>query len=285
MALTWVAGPICGATLQPYFGICSEQCRSRWGRRRPFILWGGLIAIVSLLGLAWAEGITAAVWKLGILPEHSFVQITALIAVFFIFTLNVAIQPIQGGLRALVVDVCPREQLELANAWVGRLTSISNVLSYLAAFEDLSRWIPWLGGSQFRILCVLTSITLILSLMLTCLTVREERLRVDTEADKERETVAERLWYLCTAFPRLPRQVRRVCLVQFFSWMGWFPFLYYITLYGFLSTRTGSSLISSFAGTLETSVSLSWFRECYAKQAKQAQISNAHMVQVTRRVV
>jgi solute carrier family 45 protein 1/2/4 len=46
LALVWIAGPLSGVLVQPYVGLKSDNCRIRWGRRRPFIVAG----ISSLFG-------------------------------------------------------------------------------------------------------------------------------------------------------------------------------------------------------------------------------------------
>jgi solute carrier family 45 protein 1/2/4 len=57
MALVWIAGPMSGALVQPYVGILSDNCRSSWGRRTPFMIAGSVATIASLLALAWAREI------------------------------------------------------------------------------------------------------------------------------------------------------------------------------------------------------------------------------------
>ncbi len=54
MALVWIAGPLSGALVQPYVGILSDNCRSSWGKRTPFMVAGSVATIFSLLALAWA---------------------------------------------------------------------------------------------------------------------------------------------------------------------------------------------------------------------------------------
>jgi hypothetical protein len=36
--MAWLISPILGFFLQPIFGMWSDTCKCRWGRRRPFIL-------------------------------------------------------------------------------------------------------------------------------------------------------------------------------------------------------------------------------------------------------
>lgn len=57
MALVWIAGPLSGALVQPYVGILSDNCRSPWGKRTPFMIAGSTATIISLLALAWAREI------------------------------------------------------------------------------------------------------------------------------------------------------------------------------------------------------------------------------------
>ena len=57
MALVWIAGPLSGALVQPYVGILSDNCRSPWGKRTPFMVAGSVATIVSLLALSWAREI------------------------------------------------------------------------------------------------------------------------------------------------------------------------------------------------------------------------------------
>lgn len=263
LALVWTAGPIAGMTLQPYFGICSDQCRSSWGRRRPFIAGGAIAAVCCLLSLASVKLLAHTLFRLfaddctywdhdyrspvpndgcyhGREKEATAVETTIAVclAVSLIVALNVAIQPLQGGLRALLADSCPREQQATANAVAGAVISAINILSYGMGFLDLTNIAPLrdLGGdSQFGILCVGTSIVLAVSVAITCLTaVERQPVEVGGEdclQEDTHSTVWSRLRYLITSFPRLPQQVQQVYKVQFLSWMGWFPFLYYISTY------------------------------------------------------
>lgn len=59
-ALAWLAGPVAGTFAQPYAGLRSDECLLSWGKRRPFILGGGMAIIVSLLSLAWAPDLMSA---------------------------------------------------------------------------------------------------------------------------------------------------------------------------------------------------------------------------------
>ena len=164
-------------------------------------------------------------------------------AILGMTALNASIQPLQGGLRALLVDASPPPQLAAANAWASRLTSVANVLGYLAGFLDLSgpssSSSSLIGGSQFRVLCVLCAVAIVATASLTCAAVSEtpsaEPAAVPAGGEATMRRVLSQLGYIYSRFRRLPSMARRVCYVQFCAWLAWAPYLFYIALYVFLS--------------------------------------------------
>ena len=47
--------------MQPVVGVLADSSRSKWGRRRPFMIGGALIVGVCLLVLGWTEEIVSLV--------------------------------------------------------------------------------------------------------------------------------------------------------------------------------------------------------------------------------
>lgn len=93
MALVWIAGPLSGALVQPYVGILSDNCRSSWGKRTPFMVFGGLATIISLLALAWVREIVGGILGLfGTSRDSEGMKITTIvIAVGFVYILDFSI--------------------------------------------------------------------------------------------------------------------------------------------------------------------------------------------------
>ncbi|RDW87905.1 MFS general substrate transporter-43 [Coleophoma crateriformis] len=233
MSLVWLAGPVSGAVLQPYFCLCSDECESKWGRRRPYIMGGSAAIIMCLLGQAWAQELTSAVTCLvgGDHQSKLVANVTAAMAVLLVIALNIAIQPVQGCLRAFIVDSCPKDQQDTANAWAGRIISIANVSSYFCGSIDLPSSLPFLGHTQFQVLCSITSIWLAISIAITCWMTKDPPIIRNKTGMANDEGLLRKLGRLITSFRQLPLQVQRVCAVQFFAWMGWFPFLFYMDVY------------------------------------------------------
>lgn len=93
MALVWIAGPLSGTLVQPYVGMLSDSCRSPWGKRTPFMVFGGLATMVSLMALAWVKEMVGGFLHLfGADAESAAVKNTIIcVAVLFIYILDFSI--------------------------------------------------------------------------------------------------------------------------------------------------------------------------------------------------
>jgi solute carrier family 45 protein 1/2/4 len=232
LALVWIAGPLSGALVQPYVGMKSDNCRISWGRRRPFIIGGAAATILSLMTLAWAREIMTAFLSLFGADAESYGVKTAVMvfAILFVYVLDFAINVIQAAIRAYIVDVAPTHQQESANAWMIRASGVGNILGYLAGNANLPKYLPWLGDSQFKGLCAIASFVMALTVAISCLTVSERDPKYAGPVTQQ-EGLINFFRSLGSSVRTLPVQIKRVCQVQFFAWIGWFPFLFYITTY------------------------------------------------------
>src|SRR3989338_4603801 len=48
-----LAGPLSGLIFQPICGVISDEATFRWGRRRPFILFGTIFGLIGMLLFAY----------------------------------------------------------------------------------------------------------------------------------------------------------------------------------------------------------------------------------------
>jgi solute carrier family 45, member 1/2/4 len=56
-SLVWIAGPLSGLIMQPIVGVIADRSKSRYGRRRPFMIMGSLIVAACLIVLGWTKEI------------------------------------------------------------------------------------------------------------------------------------------------------------------------------------------------------------------------------------
>ena len=137
----------------------------------------------------------------------------------------------QAGIRAFIVDNAPPHQQEDANAWASRLTGVGNILGYIFGYIDLPRYLPIFGGTQFKVLCALASLSLIGTLAISCLYIKERDPRLDGPPKGGDDGIISFFKQVLKSVRHLPPQIARVCEVQVAAWIGWFPFLFYATTY------------------------------------------------------
>ncbi|KIP07007.1 hypothetical protein PHLGIDRAFT_13479 [Phlebiopsis gigantea 11061_1 CR5-6] len=226
-SLVWLAGPISGLIAQPVIGAISDASRSKY-RRRYWVVLSTAVLVVSTFTLAYCQDLAALFVDMVGAGKGSWdpewkkdVKNTAIaLAVFSFYLLDFALNALQASLRNLLLDVTPPEQLNAANAWHSKMTNAGNIVGFGFGFLPLASMpiLRLLGGDQFRKFCVISVILLVITVWITCATQEEQSREDELRADR-------------SAVVQLPKPIRRVCYVQVFAFMGWFPFLFYSTTY------------------------------------------------------
>ncbi|KAF9879011.1 sucrose transporter [Colletotrichum karsti] len=225
-SLVWVAGPLSGLVVQPIVGAIADESKSKWGRRRPFIVMGAIIVAVALMIL----GFTKEIVETFVTEKETARIFTIILAVLAIYVVDFAINAVMSCARSLIVDTLPIEKQQTGAAWCNRMSAIGHMLGYIAGAVDLvGIFGTWLGDSQFQILTVIATFMMISSSAVTCWAV-QERVLVSTRQDPRQATgrfkVFRQIW---STLLHLPPRIQAICWAQFWSWIGWFPFLFYST--------------------------------------------------------
>jgi solute carrier family 45 protein 1/2/4 len=208
-------------------GAMSDQSASTWGKRKPFIVGGIVGAVLSMLSMAIMRIAAMKVYNWfgrDYISAHAMGNIARTLVIFWICILNLSLQPLQVGLRAMVIDGCPSHQQSTASAWAGRFTGLGGIATYLLD-DFMIRKYP---HRAFEVLCLITSLSLIIT-NAPCLLFVSERMSSPQTASKQTFRPARLTRRLMRTARRMPHGVRNICAVQFASWCGWFPFLYYNT--------------------------------------------------------
>ncbi|KAJ1948019.1 hypothetical protein EC988_005343, partial [Linderina pennispora] len=213
--------------IQPVVGGLSDKCTSRLGRRRPYIIGGAAFVVMSMVAIAYARELAQLLAQLiyGADPSTDFVTRTAIVlAVIGFYVLDFSINTSQACARALALDIPPLAQQDLANAYAGRMLNLGSVSGYLMGFMDLRALVP--AQSQMQALCVLAILVFVVTITWTCLAVREQPLQPEAVRS---EPAGQTLAHIVRGVRQLPAPVQRICNVQVFAWIAWFPFLFFAT--------------------------------------------------------
>ena len=99
-----IAAALVSVAVQPTIGTISDYFTSRWGRRKPFILIGGILDVIFIIGIATSQSVLALAAFLLLLS----------------FSSNFAQGPFQG----YVPDLVPERQVNTASAMLGAMRTL-----------------------------------------------------------------------------------------------------------------------------------------------------------------
>jgi len=121
IGLVWAAGPLAGILGQVIIGVVSDRVWFWNGRRRPFILIGGVLATLMLLALPNLDVISASLGIGGILG----------VAIAVALTLDLAINVSFNPTRAIIADVtAPGDERTKGYTWMQTISGTFGVLAY-----------------------------------------------------------------------------------------------------------------------------------------------------------
>ncbi|KAH6674050.1 sucrose transporter [Plectosphaerella plurivora] len=225
-SLVWVAGPLSGLIVQPIIGVIADQSKSRWGRRRPFIVMGSIIVAFSLLAL----GFTKEIVSIFIPDEEKSRTLVIVLAVLSIYAVDFAINAVMSCARSLVVDTLPIEKQQAGAAWSSRMSAIGHMMGYGAGAVDLvGTFGTALGDTQFKQLTLIATFFMLFSSAVTCWAVSERVLVASNDDPRNTGGILKVFRKIWTTLRTLPPRIQAICWAQFWSWIGWFPFLFYGT--------------------------------------------------------
>lgn len=121
VGLVWAAGPIAGILGQVIIGVISDNVWLWHGRRRPFILIGGMLAALSLLALP----------GIGVINDNLGLDALLGVAIAVALTLDLSINVSFNPTRAIIADVTPAgHERTRGYTWMQTISGSFGVLAY-----------------------------------------------------------------------------------------------------------------------------------------------------------
>ncbi|KAJ7050399.1 major facilitator superfamily domain-containing protein [Mycena amicta] len=226
MAIVFAAGPLSGFLVQPLIGILADNSTSRWGRRRPYMLTGCVLCAAGMLLLGFTREF-AAIFTGWNNPFNN--TLTVWLAILSIYLVDFSVNAVQAMDRALLVDTLPPSMQASANAWAARMLGVGGILGFFVGNLDLPTYLPLLGSTELQVLSVMVAGLLLFAHLTTAMLVKEKTLI--RPPDHAQPSLYRELRQLFSSMFSLPRIIQQICAIQFFAWLGWFPVLFYTTMY------------------------------------------------------
>lgn len=220
--LIWLAGPFTGMVVQPLVGVLSDNTKSRFGRRRPYLLAGALITALALWAFPNSAGISDFFGH--VLHINMPAWGGLLVAAALIWVIDACINIAQGPYRALVPDVVPQEQHSVANSYISLAIGLGSVIA--AATAPFLKFVCHYQMSipaQF----IMAALAFSLAMTWTCMTIKEKSSlkSEDSTEQVEKKSFAQSL----KEFFLLSPEVGKICTMQFFTWIGMMCMMIFFT--------------------------------------------------------
>lgn len=212
IGIVWAAGPLAGIFGQVIIGVISDRVWFWGGRRRPFILIGGVLAALMLIALPNIHHISDALGFEGILG----------VAIAVALTLDLAINISFNPTRSIIADVTPEGNPRTKGyTWMQTISGFFGVAAY-AVGATLGNYILIYAGA---------GIVLLFSLIPPLL-VEEDRELEDGEdrEGSERNEEERDIPHEGTQVTNWP-QLLRIYFAHAFSWLGIQTMFVYIIAY------------------------------------------------------
>jgi maltose/moltooligosaccharide transporter len=219
LAFLWIAAPTTGLLVQPIIGYLSDRTWSpRWGRRRPFFLIGAIFASLALTIMPHVSALWMAAGMLWIMDS----------------SINISMEPF----RALVGDLLPSNQRTTGFGFQTFFIGIGAVVGSLLPYM-FTNWLHFSNvapagqiAPSLKYAFYTGGIVYLFAVAWTVFTTKEYP-PVDLaefEAEKRRTSgfwngVKESF----AGIADMPRTMRQLALVQFFSWLALFSMWIYAT--------------------------------------------------------
>lgn len=221
----WLVAPITGLIVQPIIGHMGDNTWSPLGRRKPYFLIGAVLCAIGLVLLPNAATVT-----------QMFAANALLLAVIFLAMMDASVNIAMEPFRALVGDMLPKHQGTIGFSVQTILIGIGAVLG-----SYLPNWLTKMGISNeapegFVADNVIYSFyigagLLIISILYTIMTTREYSPQefADFEDRKEGEKHESKFSDIFKDFAAIPAQMKKLGIVQFFSWFALFTMWVFTT--------------------------------------------------------
>ena len=219
LSLLWIAAPLTGLIIQPIVGYMSDRTWIGLGRRRPYFLIGAILASIALVAMPHSSTLWMAVGLLWILDA----------------SINVTMEPF----RAFVADKLPAEQrakgFSVQSLFIGLGAVIASAMPWL-----LINWFGVESGTTedgaipkaVMISFHIGAAALFVAVLYTIMTTPEyppedmeefERMKADSRG------IGGFLVELGNGIGSMPKTMRQLAVVQFFTWTGLFCMWIYWT--------------------------------------------------------
>ena len=243
--MLWLAAPVTGLLVQPLVGYFSDRTWCRLGRRRPYFLVGAIFSMIALFLMPQASAIWMAVIALWVLDT----------------SVNVSMEPF----RAFVGDILPEHQRKtgyaMQSVMIGAGAVIASFLPQILTAWGVSTEAP-LGHipNTVKYSFYVGAIVLFTAVYITIKSTPEyppQDMEAFKKLQSQRGSLTKTLAEMWNAFSTMPSTMRRLAVVQFFTWAA------FMIMWVYFTPGIASGVFHAQPGTQAYEMAANWGSSCF----------------------
>ncbi len=245
IALLWLAAPVTGLLVQPLVGYFSDRTWCKLGRRRPYFLGGAIFSTLALFLMPQASAIWMAVIALWILDT----------------SVNVSMEPF----RAFVGDILPEQQRKtgyaMQSVMIGAGAVIASFLPQILTACGVSTEAP-IGHipNTVKYAFYIGAVVLITAILITIKSTPEyppQDMEEFKKLQKQSGSLTKTLSEMWQAFVTMPSTMRRLAVVQFFTWAA------LMIMWVYFTPGIAAGVFHATPGTAAFEEAANWGSSCF----------------------
>ncbi|XP_028916885.1 membrane-associated transporter protein [Ornithorhynchus anatinus] len=175
-SLVWLISPILGFLLQPVVGSASDHCKSKWGRRRPYILALGILMLLGMMLYLNGDAVVSAMNP----GRKQKVILSIIVTMLGVVVFDFAADFIDGPIKAYLFDVCSHKDKEKGLHYHALFTGLGGALGYLLGAIDWGRLeLGRLLLTEYQIMFFFAALVLLICLVIHLCSIAEVPLADD----------------------------------------------------------------------------------------------------------
>lgn len=217
--LIWLAGPVTGMVVQPIIGALSDNTNTKFGRRRPYLMIGAILAALALWAFPNSANIAQLIADKLHMPMPVFGGL--IVAAITIWIIDACVNAAQGPYRALIPDNVVPEQHSIANSYLSFAIGLGSVIA-----AGTAPFLKWALNYQMSIEAqfIMAALAFLLGMTWTCVTFKEksteEKPKNDDEVCENKQPQKTSFMDNFKTFLQSSPEVYKICMMQFFTWIG-----------------------------------------------------------------
>lgn len=222
LPMFWLAAPLVGMIVQPIIGHYSDRTWNRLGRRKPYFLTGAILSSLALIFLPNSGSLSAIVPAL---------WVGAGMVMIMDASFNIAMEPF----RALVADNLPDKQrttgFSIQTFLIGLGAVVGSALPEILANNGVSMEAGVNGvADNIKFSFYIGAAVFILAILVTVFFSKEYPPELyERYHGKAEPTEKKGLLQIFADFGNMPKTMKQLGLVQFFSWFALFSMWVFTT--------------------------------------------------------